>query len=133
MTSDGVSTFFRGSAGVMAGDLGVRRDDTTQLEVDVCGDAHAGNFGTFGSPERLRVFDINDFDEARSGPWEWDVCRLVASAVIIERDRGGSSADQAETAREAASAYADAAAALAAGPYVDRSTPSGPSAGRSTS
>ena len=38
----------------------------------ICGDAHLGNFGFYASPERDLVFDLNDFDEAHPGPWEWD-------------------------------------------------------------
>ena len=37
------------------------------------GDAHLLDFGLFASPERQTLFDINDFDETLSGPWEWDV------------------------------------------------------------
>ena len=115
-----VSTFFRGAAGVMASDLGSDRSGTTGSEVDLSGDAHLGNFGTFGSPERVRVFDLNDFDEARLGPWEWDVCRLAASAVVTERDRGSDAEDQIETAGEAVAAYAQTVARLAAAPLIDR-------------
>src|SRR5262249_50031184 len=46
------------------------------------------NFGTFGTPERELVFDINDFDETLPGPWEWDVKRLVASLAIAGRNNG---------------------------------------------
>jgi len=46
------------------------------------------NFGTFGSPERRLVFDINDFDETYPGPWEWDLKRLAASFAIAGRDNG---------------------------------------------
>ena len=79
-------TFYRGSAVVMAADLA----DTpvTGLEAILCGDAHLSNFGIFASPERRTVFDINDFDEAFRGPWEWDLKRLAASAVIAGRDNG---------------------------------------------
>jgi uncharacterized protein (DUF2252 family) len=34
------------------------------------------------------VFDINDFDEAYPGPWEWDLKRLAASAVVAGRENG---------------------------------------------
>jgi uncharacterized protein (DUF2252 family) len=34
------------------------------------------------------VFDINDFDESYPGPWEWDLKRLAASAVVAGRDTG---------------------------------------------
>ena len=43
------------------------------------GDAHLSNFGMYGTPQREVVFDLNDFDEAIIGPWEWDLKRLAAS------------------------------------------------------
>lgn len=54
----------------------------------VFGDAHLTNFGVFATPERKLVFDINDFDETLPGPWEWDLKRLAASAVVAGRDNG---------------------------------------------
>ena len=47
--------FFRGSAAVMAMDLATV--PRTQLEVQLCGDAHLANFGVYGSPERELLFD----------------------------------------------------------------------------
>jgi uncharacterized protein (DUF2252 family) len=58
------------------------------LEVVLCGDAHLANYGAFATPERRLVFDINDFDEAYPGPWEWDLKRLAASAVVAGREKG---------------------------------------------
>lgn len=78
-------TFLRGSAQVMAFDLASR--PSTDLEVRLCGDAHINNFGVFASPERRLVFDLNDFDEAAPGPFEWDVKRLAASIVVAGRDK----------------------------------------------
>jgi len=34
------------------------------------------------------VFDLNDFDETRPGPWEWDVKRLLASVAVVGRANG---------------------------------------------
>ena len=78
--------FFRGSAVVMASDLA----DTpvSGIQVILCGDAHLSNFGVFATPERQMVFDINDFDETYPGPWEWDLKRLAASAVVAGRENG---------------------------------------------
>jgi uncharacterized protein (DUF2252 family) len=76
-------TFFRGAALIMASDLATTA--TSGLRAQVCGDAHLSNFGLFASPERNLMFDVNDFDETLPGPWEWDVKRLVASAVIAAR------------------------------------------------
>ena len=77
--------FFRGAATVMAHDLaGAPR---AGLRVQLSGDAHLLNFGAFASPERDLVFDLNDFDETSSGPFEWDVKRLAASFEIAGRQR----------------------------------------------
>ena len=73
-------TYFRGSAAVMANDLA--ETPVTGIHVQICGDAHIGNFGIFGSPEGTLLFDINDFDETIRGPWEWDLKRLAASIIL---------------------------------------------------
>jgi hypothetical protein len=62
--------FFRGDVPVMGVDLASL--PTTGVTVQICGDAHVRNLGAFASPTRAVVFDINDFDEAMPGPWEWD-------------------------------------------------------------
>jgi uncharacterized protein (DUF2252 family) len=79
-------TFYRGAAKIMAHDLAAV--PRSGLDAQLCGDAHLSNFGGFASPERSLVFDLNDFDEALRGPFEWDVKRLAASLEICGRDRG---------------------------------------------
>lgn len=83
---------FRGSAGMMADDLaGLPK---TGLRIQICGDCHVHNFGWFASPERNLIFDINDFDETRNAPWEWDIKRLVVSAVLAARSIGAAKSNQ---------------------------------------
>ncbi len=95
--------FLRGSAAVMARDLATT--PRTGIEVQACGDAHLLNFGLFASPERTLLFDVNDFDETLSAPWEWDVKRLAASAVVAARQNRFDPADCAEAARAAVHSY----------------------------
>jgi uncharacterized protein (DUF2252 family) len=78
--------FLRGSACVMARDLA--ETPITALPVVIDGDAHLNNFGMYGTPQREVVFDLNDFDEAVYGPWEWDLKRLVASVNVAGRQNG---------------------------------------------
>lgn len=78
--------FLRGSAAVMATDLATT--PSTGIQVQLCGDAHLSNFGTYATPERNQIFDVNDFDETLPGPWEWDVKRLAASVVVAGRLNG---------------------------------------------
>jgi hypothetical protein len=95
-------TFLRGAAAVMASDLaaGARTD----LRVELCGDAHLGNFRWYRAPDREQVFDLNDFDETLPGPFEWDVKRLAASVTVAARASGFSGA-QARAATRSAMRY----------------------------
>ena len=75
--------FLRGTAVVMAED--VAHLPATGIRPVICGDAHLGNFGFYASPERELVIDLNDFDEAHPGGWEWDLRRLAASIWVAGR------------------------------------------------
>ncbi|WP_372344373.1 DUF2252 domain-containing protein [Streptomyces sp. KL116D] len=88
--------FLRGSAGLMAYDL--VRTPLTGIGAQICGDAHAANFGLYGDARGGLVIDLNDFDETVHGPWEWDVKRLATSLVLAGREAG---ADE-DTCRRAA-------------------------------
>jgi uncharacterized protein (DUF2252 family) len=78
--------FFRGAAYVMASDLA--QTPRTGLHVELSGDAHLSNFGTYAAADRRLVFSVNDFDETLPGPFEWDVKRLAASFAVLGRERG---------------------------------------------
>jgi len=79
-------TFYRGAAFNMAADLACT--PATGIRVQACGDCHLLNFGSYATPERRVIFDINDLDETLPAPWEWDVKRLAASFVLACRDNG---------------------------------------------
>lgn len=78
--------FLRGSANLMAFD--VAQLAATGIQTVCCGDAHIGNIGFYRSPEDNLVIDVNDFDEAHIGLWEWDLRRLTASIWVLGRVNG---------------------------------------------
>ncbi len=96
-------TFFRGAAIIQARDLA--NAAVSGITVQACGDCHLANFGGFASPERVLVFDINDFDETFPGPWEWDVKRLGASLVLAARDQTFSKTVANQAVQAAAASY----------------------------
>jgi uncharacterized protein (DUF2252 family) len=111
--------FLRGTAGVMARDLAAL--PATGIRPVICGDAHLGNFGFYASPERHLVLDLNDFDEAHPGGWEWDLRRLAASIWVAGR-QGSASESQCEAAvGSCAAAYRDHLRWLAGQPLFTRS------------
>jgi len=89
--------FFRGAVSIMAADLG--RLPHSGLTVQLCGDAHVQNLGSFAAPDGSLVFDLNDFDETIRGPWEWDVKRMAAS-MVLAGDASGHSRPQSKAAAE---------------------------------
>jgi uncharacterized protein (DUF2252 family) len=95
--------FLRGSAAIMACDLA--KTPITGISAQICGDAHVLNFGTYATPERRQVFDVNDFDETLTGPWEWDIKRLAASIVIAGRHNGFSTQANTQAALQCIQAY----------------------------
>jgi uncharacterized protein (DUF2252 family) len=111
--------FLRGAASLMAEDFdGMPR---TGIEPVMCGDAHLGNFGFYASPERDLVFDLNDFDEAHPGPWEWDLWRLTTSIWVAGRQNGLAEGTCEDAVLWCAAAYRRQIARLAEQPLLARS------------
>ncbi len=95
--------FLRGSAAIMACDLA--KTPVSGISAQICGDAHLLNFGTYATPERRQVFDVNDFDETLTGPWEWDIKRLATSVLVAGRQNGFSVQANRQAAIQCVQAY----------------------------
>jgi uncharacterized protein (DUF2252 family) len=85
-------TFFRGTFHLFARDMIEHAVGGPLLqwdgpEVDLVGDIHTENFGTYKADKDVH-YDINDFDETTQGRFDFDVCRLAASWVLNLFDRG---------------------------------------------
>ena len=111
--------FLRGSAVVMAED--VAHLPATGISPVICGDAHVGNFGFYASPERDLVIDLNDFDEAHPGGWEWDLRRLAASIWVAGRQNSHSEEQCEEVVASCVAAYRQQLRRLAGEPLLQRS------------
>jgi uncharacterized protein (DUF2252 family) len=111
--------FLRGSAVVMAED--VAHLPATGIMPVVCGDAHLGNFGFYASPERDLVLDLNDFDEAHPGAWEWDLRRLTASIWVAGRQNGATESQCESAVAGCVASYRSEVGFLATQPFLLRS------------
>jgi uncharacterized protein (DUF2252 family) len=111
--------FLRGTAAIMAEDFAGL--PSTGITPVICGDAHLGNFGFYASPERALVFDLNDFDEAHPGAWEWDLRRLVTSVWVAGRQNGSSEEACGDAVLRCVAAYRLQLAHLAEEPLLARS------------
>jgi uncharacterized protein (DUF2252 family) len=111
--------FLRGAARLSAIDFATL--PATGITPVICGDAHLGNFGFYASPERDLVFDLNDFDEAHPGAWEWDLRRLTTSVWVAGRQNGTSEGSCGEAVARCVQEYQEQIAALAEQPLLARS------------
>lgn len=111
--------FLRGAANVCAADCAAL--PSTGISAIICGDAHLGNFGFYRSPEGELVLDLNDFDEAHPGFWEWDMRRLVASVHVAGRENQMTEQQCADAVAACVTAYRDELAHLAEVPLLARS------------
>nr|WP_296777503.1 DUF2252 domain-containing protein [Rhodococcus sp. (in: high G+C Gram-positive bacteria)] len=111
--------FLRGTAIVMARDVALL--PSTGITPVISGDSHLGNFGFYASPERDLVIDLNDFDEAHPGAWEWDLRRLAASIWVAGRQNGRSESQCEEAVAACVRAYRIEVSRLADEPLMSRS------------
>jgi len=111
--------FLRGATVVMTHDLS--QLPATGITPVICGDAHLGNFGFYASPERNLVIDLNDFDEAHPGPWEWDLWRLVTSIWVAGRQNGSTEGQCGNAVMACVAAYRESIRFLANQPLLWRS------------
>ena len=112
-------SFLRGTAVVMAED--VAGLPATGITPVVCGDAHLGNFGFYASPEGELVIDLNDFDEAHPGRWEWDLRRLAASVWVAGRENSATEEECEAAVLTCVAAYRAEVRFLAEQPLLMRS------------
>ncbi|MER5356717.1 DUF2252 domain-containing protein [Streptomyces sp. NPDC002785] len=109
--------FLRGSAGLMAHDL--VGTPVSGVGAQLCGDAHAANFGLYGDARGSLVIDLNDFDETVFGPWEWDLKRLATSLVLAGREAGADEDTCRQGAYDTVGAYRRTMRLLAKLPALD--------------
>jgi uncharacterized protein (DUF2252 family) len=84
-------TFYRGTFHLFARDIldnyyeSGPRDGGSPMELDLVGDIHTENYGTFQADDGIH-YDINDFDETTQGRFDLDVRRLATSCVLAAQE-----------------------------------------------
>jgi uncharacterized protein (DUF2252 family) len=85
--------FFRGTFHLYARDVIERRNTWLPLlsgggaELDLVGDIHSENYGTYKAKDGLIHYDVNDFDETTQGRFDVDICRLATSLLLAAQER----------------------------------------------
>src|SRR5262249_7478354 len=106
--------FFRGTFHLFAYDILHKIHEPLPLmrgegpEVDIVGDLHSENYGSYKAVDGNIHYDVNDFDETTRGRFDLDVCRLATSHVLAAQDRQHSLEDVVMVALTGITAYVDA-------------------------
>jgi uncharacterized protein (DUF2252 family) len=105
--------FFRGTFHLFARDVIDRANLPLPLltgagaEMDLVGDLHSENYGTYKAEDGLVHYDVNDFDETTRGRFDVDVCRLAVSHFLAASDRKDSLAQAVTTTLAGLASYTD--------------------------
>ncbi len=84
--------FFRGTFHLFARDMLDKQMEplpalsTDGAELDLVGDIHSENYGTFKAADGKVHYDVNDFDETTRGRFSFDVARLATSLFLAARE-----------------------------------------------
>ena len=80
-------SFFRGTSLLFYRDMA--GTDAWMPTVLTLGDVHPGNFGVMPNADNVPVFGVNDFDDACTAPFTWDLRRGTAAFLLAASDIGG--------------------------------------------
>jgi uncharacterized protein (DUF2252 family) len=110
--------FFRGSNHLFWKDFGnspqlATYGGASSTRTWLSGDAHTDNLGSFDDDQGDVVYALNDFDESVLGDYQLDVWRLAVSVVLVARENGFGTTDQAALVDSFTEAYLDAMASYA--------------------
>lgn len=98
--AEGPFAFYRGTFHLFARDVLAQFAGPLPLtglgaELDLVGDIHSENYGTFRAEDGKVHYDINDFDETTRGRFGLDVCRLATSHFLAVQERPGETLERA--------------------------------------
>lgn len=80
--------FYRATAFLFYNDLKNEAALNAGVTVPLQGDFHLENMGTYRTAMGNFAYDLNDFDEAVSGPHSWDLARMAVSIHLAAAELG---------------------------------------------
>lgn len=88
--------FYRATAFLYYHDLRNETALAQGVNVPLQGDFHLENMGTYITSRQSFAYDLNDFDEAVTGPHSWDLARLAVSIHLAADEAGIKAKDRRE-------------------------------------
>ncbi len=110
--------FYRATAFLFYQDIAAQNALNQAIKVPLQGDLHLENMGTYRLSNGDFAYDLNDFDEAVTGPFTWDLARMGTSIYLAAEEVGLKKSDQQALSEYFLSAYQRALEALQHNPTL---------------
>lgn len=94
--SESPFAFYRATAFLFYNDVKAEQNLAGGINVPLQGDFHLENMGTYRVSNGSFAYDLNDFDEAVTGPHTWDLARLAVSIHLAADEVGIKKSDRQE-------------------------------------
>lgn len=92
--------FFRGSAALFYADVAKDTHLASKARLPLQGDLHLENLGTYQTSNGQIAYDLNDFDEAFTGPVTWELARCAVSILLAADEAGVGDRDRTELVQD---------------------------------
>lgn len=112
--------FYRATAFIFYHDMASQKALNQAVSVPLQGDFHLENLGTYRTATGGFAYDLNDFDEAVTGPFTWDLVRLGVSIHLAANEVGLKKSDQEALTRHFLKAYQQALTSIQRSPDLLR-------------
>lgn len=116
--SDSAIGFFRGSAPLFYRDVAEHGHLRAPVVIPIAGDLHLENVSAFTTASGRVTFDLDDFDEAVSAPYTWELARVLVSVRLHAREANLSSAASERLVKRFLKTYMDRLAAVTRSPEL---------------
>lgn len=115
---DSPFAFYRATAFLFYQDMAAQNALNQAVKVPLQGDLHLENMGTYRMNNGDFAYDLNDFDEAVTGPFTWDIARMGTSIYLAAEEVGLKKSEQQGLSQYFLSAYQRALEALQQNPAL---------------
>lgn len=112
--SESPFAFYRATAYLFYADA-LKNSFLNSINVNIQGDLHLDNVGTYFASNGKVYYDLNDFDDAYTGSYLYDVSRCATSIYLAAADAGYNINDSEDIAKEFLNAYADSLKSYSSG------------------
>ncbi len=103
--SESAFAFYRATAYLFYADV-IKDSNLNSVNINIQGDLHLDNIGTYFASNGKVYYDLNDFDDTSTGSYLFDIARCAVSIYLATEDAGFNKNDSEDIVKEFLDSYA---------------------------